>query len=73
MTEKWELVTRETNNNLNGASATTARLKVPGGWLYRIIFSGGTTMTFVPEQVSIGQNRLPVSEVMKHLHDIEDR
>lgn len=31
----WELVHRRTDTEATSAPATTARLRVPGGWLYR--------------------------------------
>ena len=38
---KWEVVVPE--------GTPTYRLKVPGGWLYRVVEPNGTSMAFAPE------------------------
>jgi hypothetical protein len=52
---KWELVASENATDKHGyntkhPNARTHRLKVPGGWLYRVTAKTGVCMSFVPEE-----------------------
>ena len=57
MTPQWELITQRKHHEHDWPVDTTERLKVPGGWLYRVIRDDSsfgesretTALVFVPD------------------------
>ena len=58
---KWEMAAESYHKDRPNEDLTY-RLKVPGGWLYRVVEQNGTSMAFVPEPHTTKRHRRGIAD-----------